>query len=102
LATLVLGALILVGALPFSAVLYLGMFAGMMFMHAGGHGHGGNASAGHATHGGHAVDDANLSGRSAGAQEAESGSAAEPGNRANASTGSEINHDDQHSTHGCH
>lgn len=102
LATLVLGTLIVIGALPFSAVLYLGTFAGMMFMHAGGHGHGGPASAGQTTHRGHAVQDANLSGRSAAVQEAASGSVAEPGDRAGTSTGSETNHDDQHGSHGCH
>ncbi len=101
---LVAGGLVLGGVVSLSMVLYVGLFGGMMLMHVGGHGHGGHVSAGHATHSGNASEtgDANLSRRSPDAQEAESGSAAEPDERADASTGSETNHDDQHSSHGCH
>lgn len=46
-ATLVVGGLVVAGVLPLSTVVYLGLFGGMLLMHAGGHGHG--AHTGHAT-----------------------------------------------------
>ena len=46
-ATLVVGGLVVAGVVPFSTVVYLGLFGGMLLMHAGGHGHG--AHTGHAT-----------------------------------------------------
>ena len=72
---IIAAALVVLGVLPFSTVLYAGQFGGMLLMHAGGHGgHGG-----HAGHGG--------------------------GHDAHAPTdrsGSETHDHDQQGSHGCH
>lgn len=110
LVALVAGGLVVAGVVSLSAVLYAGLFGGMILMHMGGHGHGGHGGAGHAG-GGHAggghVDGADepedLSRRSSGAQPAEPGFAAGLDQRArDDSTTSETEDHDQHSSHGCH
>lgn len=97
---LVAGGLVFLGVLSLSAVLYAGIFGGMILMHAGGHGHGGHGSAGHASHAGRAED---LSGGSSDTQPSGSGSAAGLDERpANDAKTSETERHDQHSSHGCH
>ena len=97
---LVLGGLVLMGILSLSALLYAGLFGGMILMHTGGHGgHGG----GHAVHGAGADDVRDLSGRSSGAQPGESGSKAGLDARArNNATTSESDDHDHDRPHGCH
>ena len=101
--TFVAGGLIFLGILSLSTVLYAGVFGGMILMHAGGHGHGGHVSAGHAAHSGETGRAEELSGGSSDTQPPRPGSVARLGERPTSdSTTSEIEHDDQHSEHGCH
>ena len=100
---LVAGGLVFLGVLSLSAVLYAGLFGGMILMHAGGHGHGGHGSAGHAAHSGATDRAEDLSGGSSDTQAPRSGSAVGLGDRAPTdSATNETEHDDQHSSHGCH
>lgn len=106
----VVGALVVGGVIPLNAVLYAGLFGGMLLMHGGGHGHGhgGNVSAGHGAHGSPSGDprDGDLSQRSSGPQAATSFSSTEPQDGAvDRSTAGETKHDDQHDqnrSHSCH
>lgn len=96
----VVGALVVGGVIPLNAVLYAGLFGGMLLMHGGGHGHGhgGNANTGHGAHGSPPGDATagDLSRRSSGAQGATSGSEMEPHDGAvDRSTAGETKHDDQ-------
>lgn len=101
--TLVAGGLVLTGVMSLSAVLYAGLFGGMILMHTGGHGHGGHGSAGHAAHGDETGHREDLSEGSSDAQPRGSGSGAGLEERATTdSTTSETNNHDQHSSHGCH
>ena len=103
--TIIVGGLVVAGVISLSAVVYLGLFGGMMLMHMGGHGHGGHGTTGggHHGHGAEATDGAaNLTQPSSGAQPDERGSAAgldpRPSNDLN---GSETQDHDQHGSHGC-
>ena len=51
LATLVVGGLVVAGVVPLSTVVYLGLFGGMLLMHAGGHGQGAHAGHGPVSNG---------------------------------------------------
>ena len=107
LVAIVVGGLVLAGVVSVSTVLYAGLFAGMILMHAGGHGHGGHGGGGHVDRGhslhGDGDDAEDLSRRSSGAQPTDSGSAAGLDQRAhNDSTTSETDDHDQHRSHGCH
>lgn len=103
LVALVVGGLVVAGVVSLSAVLYAGLFGGMILMHAGGHGHGGHGSAGHAAHGSGMSPREDLSGGSSDAQPSGSGSSAGLDERAaNDSQTSETERHDQHSSHGCH
>ena len=98
------GALLAFGLVSPNALLYIGLFGGMMLMHMGGHGHGGHGggdtSRGHSLHGDGTDDAEDLSRRSSGAQPNESGSGAGLDERARANaTTSETDDDDQHSSH---
>lgn len=97
----VVGALVLAGAVSLSTVLYAGLIGGMLLMHVGGHGHGGHG------HGGHGSD------REASAGDLSEGSSDPQPGRAGSSAGldrraddhSEANRthdDDRHPSHGCH
>ena len=100
---LVAGALVVAGVVSLSAVLYAGLFGGMILMHTGGHGHGGHGSAGHTAHGGEPSRDEDLSRGSSDTQPPGSGSGVALDERAaiNSAT-SETERHDQHSAHGCH
>lgn len=102
LVALVAGGLVVAGVVSLSAVLYAGLFGGMILMHAGGHGHGhgGHGSAGHAPHTSRAGD---LSGGSSDTQPSGSSSIRGLDERAtNDSRTSETERHDQRDAHGCH
>ena len=102
-AGLVLTGLVIAGVLSLSAVLYIGLFGGMLLMHGGGHGgHGGHS--GHEDHGGDTPSDTQaLSHRSHGSKSEQPGSAAGLDDRATSDPkASETDDHDQHTSHGCH
>ena len=107
---LIAGGLVVAGVVSVSTVLYASLFAGMILMHTGGHGHGGHGHGGHAGgvasgHSGHSSgtsDGDDLSRGSSGSQPPESGSVAGLDERAKESTRTETERHDQHSSHGCH
>ena len=103
----IVGGLVVAGVVSLSTVLYIGLFGGMILMHAGGHGHGGHGGGpvgrGHSLHGDGADEPDDLSPRTSGTQPTASGSAAGLDRRAPSnSTTSETDDHDQHSSHGCH
>lgn len=114
LVAVVVGGLVIGGVLSPSAVLYAGLFGGMLLMHLGGHGGHGGGHAGHgghgggnAGHGGHgggtSPDGADLSRRSGDSQLPAAGSGSGLDGRAiSNSTTSETHHDDQRTTNACH
>lgn len=102
-AAAVVGALVVLGVVSLSAVLYIGLFGGMLLMHGGGHGgHGGHG--GPADQGGSTTSDADgLSQRSHGSHSQPAGSKARLDDRAaNHEKASETTDHDQHTSHGCH
>lgn len=105
-AGLVVTGLVIAGVLSLSTVLYIGLFGGMLLMHAGGHGgHGGSGGhSGHEDHGGSTTSDTEaLSHGSHGSQSERPGSVAGLDDRAtNDPKASETDDHDQHSSHGCH
>ena len=104
-AGIVVTGLVISGVLSLSAVLYIGLFGGMLLMHGGHGGHGGSGGhGGHEDHGGGTTSDTEaLSHRSVGSQPEQSGSAAGLDGRAmNDPKASETDDHDQHSSHGCH
>jgi len=114
LVALVVAGLVVAGVLPFSAVLYGGLFGGMVLMHAGGHGHGGHGGhggGGHAAHGdgasaqGKAADDVteSLRLRSPDSQSRSGTLDRGLGDRAATTmTTDETKDDDEHRSHSCH
>ncbi len=102
-AAVVVAGLVLAGVVPLSAVLYIGLFGGMLLMHAGGHGgHGGGGSA-RDREDDMPPDSEDLSHRSHGAQPERSGSTAGLDDRAtNDPKASETQDHDEHRSHGCH
>ncbi|MEX2521494.1 MAG: hypothetical protein WD736_01905 [Chloroflexota bacterium] len=92
--------LVVAGVLPISAVIYAGLFGGMIFMHAGGHGgHGGHA--GHGDRGNPADED--LSRGSGGSHHGQSGFVDGLDDRASDDQNrNETDDDDQHPSHTCH
>lgn len=93
---LIAGGLVVGGVVSLSAVLYTGLFGGMILMHTVGHGGGG--------HGGHGTSrDADLSPHSSGSQPAGPGSPERLEERgASESTASETGRNDRPKAHGCH
>jgi hypothetical protein len=92
------------GVLSASTVLYVGLFGGMLFMHAGGHGgHGGHEGHSAQPGGDEGTDAKDLSGRSDGSQPGVTGSHHGLDDRAStAQDQSETTDHDQHRSHGCH
>jgi hypothetical protein len=111
-AGIIIGALVVGGVLSLSAVLYAGLFGGMLLMHLGGHGghgggHGGGHSGGHGGHGGHGSgtlsDGDDLRDSSPAAQVQRPGSRDELDDRAvTIQDGSETQDHDKRGAHGCH
>ena len=100
---LVLGGLVVAGAVPLSTVVYAGLFGGMILMHVGGHGHGSHGSHDSASQDRAPSDRDDLSLRSPGSQPAEAVSARGLEERADRTpTRGENANDDQHGPHGCH
>jgi len=106
----VIGGLVVAGVLSLEAVLYIGLFGGMLLMHAGGHGHGGHGGGHGGSHGGsHAGHGSggdsmtkNLRSDSSDAQPDAAGSETRLGSRAgDDSMEDRTNNDDQHTSHGC-
>ena len=88
---IIAAALVVAGVLPFSTVIYAGLFGGMLLMHAGGHGgHGGHGGG----HGGHGGGHEGHGGGTAGA-----GDLSQPSDDPN---GSETHDHDQRNAHSCH
>jgi hypothetical protein len=104
----VAAALVVVGVVSLSTVLYFGFFGGMILMHVGGHGgHGGHAGHGGQEtqgRGGDATPDADdLSHGSLRSQHGQARSDEVPeGGASIQSNGNETQDHDQHSSHGCH
>lgn len=99
-AALIVGGLVIAGVVSLSTVIYAGLFGGMMLMHVGGHGHGAHGGGGHASH---ATDGEDLSPHSLGSQPSDTRSSSKLVDRVPTdSTTNETEHDDQHSSHGCH
>jgi hypothetical protein len=96
----VLGALVLAGVIPFSVVVYGGLFVGMMAMHMGGHGHG--AHGGHGSGSDHRDHGGDLSPVSPGTQRSTAGSNAWPGSRVEDASDTDGIEGDQHRSHTCH
>lgn len=98
----VVGGLVVAGVLSLEAVLYIGLFGGMLLMHAGGHGHGGHGG-GHAGHGaGGDPSSANLRSDSSDAQPDGPAFGSGLGSRAgDHSMEDGTKNDDQHTSHGC-
>lgn len=95
----VIGGLVVAGVLSLETVLYVGMFGGMILMHVGGHGHGGNG--GH--DGGKSPGSTALRQGSSDAQPRQAGSTVGLEPRADDDSRESGTHDhDQHSSHGCH
>jgi len=95
-AGLVVTGLVVAGVLSLSAVLYIGLFGGMLLMHVGRHG-------GHGGHGGHASRDDDLSHSSPGPQPGRSRSASGLDDRAAGDPNrSETPDHDQRNAHSCH
>lgn len=88
-AALVAGGLVLAGILSLSAVLYAGLFGGMLLMHTGGHG-------GHGSHGGDARQANSHGGHSSGTDDP-----ADDRTAVDAETTGE-RRSDKHTSHGCH
>lgn len=108
-AGIIVGALVVLGALPFSTVVYAGLIGGMLLMHLGGHsGHGGHGGrgghGGHDAHGaGTAPEGRDLSTDSSDTQLRQSGSADELDDRALTDRNRNENDDhDKRASHGCH
>jgi hypothetical protein len=106
---ILVGALVVLGVLSPSVVLYGGLMGGMVLMHVGGHGgHGAHGGPGGGeTHQGHGIgttpDAGDLSQGSDGSQPKQAGSAMRLDDRAaNDPEADDTKHDDQHSSHGCH